>query len=461
MTWDFAETNPFSSTGGDLEGLANGTADVLISAVPQSSANGKAYQADAATYLSTGPLEVISSDPPYYDNIAYADLSDCFYVWLRIAAASILPELFSTVLTPKDAEIISEPNRRGGREAALRFFEDRIGVAVSRIVDAMAPAAPATLYYAYKQSEDDEVDGATVSASTGWETFLGALVASGLQTTGTIPIHTEGRTRMRAQASNALATSIVLVCRKRPPTAPTITRADFRRQLRAELPAALKALQHGNIAPVDMAQASIGPGMAIYSRCTRVLEADGAAMTVRTALQLINQALDEYLAEQEGEFDPDTRFALTWFETRAFDAGPYGEAETLAKARNVSVQGVAEAGILHAAAGKVRLYKRAELPANWDPAHDRRPTVWEAAQHLIKRLDEKGEAKAAELVAALGARAAPARDLAYRLYNVCERKGWAEEGRAYNGLVIAWPELEKLAANVAAETGGPAQRDLF
>ncbi len=229
--------------------------------------------------------------------------------------------------------------------------------------------------------------------------------------------------------------------------------------LRRELPAALRALQKGNIAPVDMAQASIGPGMAIFSRHSKVIEADGSPMSVRTALQLINEALDEYLAEQTGEFDPDTRFAVTWFETRGFDPGPYGEAETLAKARNVSVQGVVEAGIIKASAGKVRLLKRAELDEDWEPETDDRLTVWECTQNLIKRLEDKGEPVAANLLSRLGANADPARDLAYRLYQTCERKGWAEEARAYNGLVVAWPELSKLAAQITPTE--PAQQDLF
>ncbi|RMH20597.1 MAG: hypothetical protein D6696_07810, partial [Acidobacteria bacterium] len=225
------------------------------------------------------------------------------------------------------------------------------------------------------------------------------------------------------------------------------THAEFRRLLRRELPEAMKHLQRGNIAPVDVAQAAIGPGMAIFSRYSKVLEADGSAMTVRTALQLINQALDEYLSEQEGEVDSDTRFAITWFETYGFEDGPFGEAETLAKARNVSVSGVAEAGILRSVAGKVRLLRRDELAADWDPTQDRRGSVWEATQHLIKRLEEQGEEAAADLLRRLGRDVGQqARDLAYRLYSTCERRGWAEEARAYNGLVIAWPEIEKLAA---------------
>jgi len=282
---------------------------------------------------------------------------------------------------------------------------------------------------------------------------------AGFGLVGTWPIRTERGARSIGIGTNALASSIVLVCRKRPENAPTIDRTTFRRLLRQELPAALRNLQKGYIAPVDMAQASIGPGMGIFSRHSKVLEADGTAMSVRTALQLINQALDEYLTEQEGEFDADTRFAVTWFETRAFEAGAFGEAETLAKARNVAVSGVAEAGLLHSAGGKVRLLRREELPDDWDPTTDKRATVWEATQHLIKRLETRGEAGAAELLTALGSKAAPARDLAYRLYTTCERKKWADEARAYNGLVVSWPEIEKLSAEPVKRSAPSGTRD--
>jgi len=393
-------------------------------------------------------------DPPYYDNVPYGDLSDFFYVWLRRSLRTEHPRLLATLLVPKAQELIAEPFRHGGRAGAEHFFVQKMFVLLGKLAMHSDDARPTTIFYAFKQSETGE-DG---TSSTGWETFLKGVIESGLAVSGTLPIRTERSGGLRELGRNSLASSIVLVCRKRPQDAPTITRADFRRLLRSELPAALKALQHGNIAPVDMAQASIGPGMAIFSRHAKVLEADGTPMTVRTALQLINQALDEYLAEQEGEFDTDTRFALTWFETRAYETGPFGEAETLAKARNVSVAGVVEAGILHAAAGKVSLLRRDEMPDDWNPETDKRLTVWEATQHLIKRLETKGEQAAADLLARLGARAAPARDLAYRLYTTCERKGWAEEGRSYNGLVVSWPELEKLAA---ARTRRPTQGDLL
>lgn len=457
IVWDFAEANVLSESSGSWGTILDGSYRWAV--VHLASMTGRsqvvAMQGDALAVASFTPGELVSTDPPYYDNVPYADLSDFFYIWLRRSLRPFMPGLFSTMLVPKATELIAEPFRHGGKEESERFFSDGMTDVMRNVVATSTDAFPVAIYYAFKQSET----GHAGTSSTGWETFLAATFDAGFTVCGTWPTSTENASRLRGQDSNALASSIVLVCRKRPDDAPTITRADFRRLLRTELPAALKALQRGNIAPVDMAQASIGPGMAIFSRHSRVLEADGTPMTVRTALQLINQALDEYLTEQEGEFDGDTRFALTWFETRAYETGPFGEAEVLAKARNVSVAGVAEAGILHSAAGKVRLLRRDELPDDWDPEDDRRLTVWEAAQHLIKRLETRGEQAAAELLAHLRAKATPARDLAYRLYTTCERKGWAEEARSYNGLVVAWPELEKLAGRAIVQT--PRQGDLL
>jgi len=444
IVWDFTEGNPFSESSGNFEDAATWVAKVLEAVVVGAKDN-RVSQADAAIgVVEAGQQVVISSDPPYYDNVPYADLSDFFYVWLRKGMQDVWPSLFRTLLVPKAAEIVAEPFRHGGKRAAEEFFMSGMTHAVQRMAIAQDRSMPAAIYYAFKQAETGE-EG---TASTGWEMFLEAALSCGLSVDGTWPLRTELSNRLRGNASNALASSIVLVCRKRPANASSITRSDFRRLLRQELPKAIKALQKGNIAPVDMAQASIGPGMAIFSRHSKVMEADGSSMTVRTALQLINQALDEYQAEQTGEFGPETRCAVTWFETRGFEVGPFGDAETLAKARNVSVSGVAEAGILSSAAGKVRLLKREELPDDWDPATDTRLTVWEGTQHLIKRLDAEGEQGAARLLAKLGSQAEPARDLAYRLYQVCERKGWAEEARAYNSLVVAWPELARLAAQV-------------
>jgi putative DNA methylase len=462
MTWDFAETNPFADSSGAIIGAAEYVAKV-VEGLPAACV-GSATQADAAGQIGA-ELEIISTDPPYYDNIGYADLSDFFYVWLRRNLQKIYPEETRTLLVPKDAELVATPYRHGGREKAEAFFLEGMTRALAELARRSVPNVPTTIYYAFKQSEESEAAGTAALpgiSSTGWQTFLDAVSRAGFGIVGTWPVRTERAGRSIEIGTNALASSVVLVCRKRPADAPTITRAEFRRILRADLPAALKALQHGHIAPVDLAQACIGPGMAVFSRHAKVLEADGTAMSVRTALQLINEALDEYLSAQEGESDGDTRFAVTWFESRGFEPGPYGEAETLAKARNVSVSALAEDGMLKSAAGKVRLCKRAELRDAWDPRRDTRLTVWESVQHLIKRMESAGEPAAAALLQALGSTADKARDLAYRLYSVCERKGWAEEARAYNGLVIAWPELQKIAAGSAPPSPiEPAQAELF
>ena len=301
---------------------------------------------------------------------------------------------------------------------------------------------PITIFYAFKQAENTD-EGIV---STGWETFLQAILAAGFAITGTWPMRTELGNRMVGMGTNALASSIVLVCRKRPQDTSMTTRRDFLNALKRELPAALKKLQQSNIAPVDMAQAAIGPGMAVFSHYSKVLEADGSAMRVRDALALINQVLDEYLAEQEGEYDPDTRWALAWFEQHGMNEGPYGIAETLCTAKNTSVAGLVAAGFLFSKGGKVRLLGRSELPDDWDPVADKRLTIWEVTQHLIKRLvDEGSEEEAAKLLKKVGALGEAARNLAYRLYSICERKKWAQEALAYNSLVVAWPDLVNMA----------------
>lgn len=310
-----------------------------------------------------------------------------------------------------------------------------------RLAEQGHPAFPVTIYYAFKQSESD---GEAGTASTGWETFLDAVVRAGFATSGTWPMRTELGNRMRGMDSNALASSIVLVCRQRPANAPIATRREFLSTLKLELPTALLHLQRGNIAPVDLAQAAIGPGMAIYTRYSKVVDAEGKPLPVREALALINQTLDEVLAEQEGDFDADTRWALAWFEHSGFGDGEYGIAETLSKAKNTSVSGLEQAGILKSKAGKVRLLRPDELSGDWDPLDDSRLTVWEAVHHLIRRLEKGGEGAAAELAAVLGGMAETARELAYRLYTICERKKRAQEALSYNALVQSWPEISRL-----------------
>ena len=439
MIWDFAEANPFSRAAGDYD-LAVGSVAEVIERLPVGPA-GSVVQRDASTN-DVGTSVMFSTDPPYYDNIGYADLSDYFYVWLRRNLSSIYPEIFSTLLVPKKQELIASPARFGGsKEQAQIFFEEGFGKAFGLIQNSQDEGFPLTVFYAFKQTETGgEGDGNETIASTGWETMLEGLLRSGFEVTGTWPVRTELVVALKARVG-ALASSIVLACRPRPTRASVTTRKDFLSSLKKELPRALRNLQKGNIAPVDLAQAAIGPGMSVFSRYSRVLETDGTPMRVRTALALINQSLDEVFSELESEFDPDTRWALAWFEQHEFDEGLYGEAEVLATAKALSISHLEKVGILHSSANKVRLLRREELSVDWDPSTATRLTVWEVTQQLIRSLDQKGEAETANLKAKIGGMAEIARDLAYRLYTLCERKGWAEEAGYYNSLVVAWPSL--------------------
>ena len=454
MTWDFSECNVFSGSSGNFEGGISTIYHALTS-IGQCMVDSSSQQADASTQTISWN-KVISTDPPYYDNVPYADLSDFFYIWLRQALKPVFPDLFATLTVPKAEELIVTPYRHSSKEKAEVFFLDGMTQAMSRLAEQAHPTFPVTIYYAFKQSETDDATGTT---STGWDAFLEAIICAGFTVTGTWPIRTELERRMRGKNSNALASSIVLVCRKRPADAPIATRREFLAALKAELPGALKHLQRGNIAPVDLAQAAIGPGMGVFTRYARVLDAAGQPMTVREALALINQTLDEVLAEQEGDFDAETRWAVAWFEQMGFNDGPFGDAETLSKAKNTSVETLAEAGLLASKAGKVRLFRPTELPAEWQPRHDARLTVWEMSHHLMRVLEKGGESGAAALAAQLGSQAEIARELAYRLYTVCERKKRAQEALAYNALVQSWPEITRLAAEKAAST--PRQESLF
>jgi putative DNA methylase len=452
MVWDFAESNPFSDSSGNFEG---GTASIsaALFSLPTHYTGSKSQQRAVWDTQATGLCVLISTDPPYYDNVGYADLSDFFYVWLRRSLASAYPELFSTMLTPKAAELVADPFRSGGdKEASEQRFQDGFERAFAHLRNVVSPDFPLTVFYAFKQAEHDD----SGVASTGWETMLAGLLRAGIAVTATWPMRTELARRMRGQASNALASSIVLACRPRSDAAGITDRRGFLAALHAELPKALRELQQGNIAPVDLAQAAIGPGMAVFSRYAKVVEPSGEPMPVRSALALINQVLDEVLAEQEGEFDADTRFAIKWFEQYRFDEAGYDPAEGLARAMNVSVKGLEDAGILVARAGRVRLLRRSELAADWDPTSDTRMPVWEVTQQLVRALwDDGSEARAGELVHRLGGVGEVARDLAYRLYSICERRGWADDALGFNTLVTAWPEIARRAASAA-----PVQQEL-
>jgi putative DNA methylase len=454
MVWDHAEGNPLSSSTGNWTGAIEWIEKVIVNAL-SGLKNGTAIQGDAQTQeMSCDKL--VSTDPPYYDNIGYADLSDFFYVWLRRALKPLFPNLFTTVAVPKAEELVAIPYRHGSKQKAEEFFLSGMTKAMHRIAEQAHPAFPVTIYYAFKQSETETETG---TASTGWETFLDAVIRAGFALTGTWPIHTE-RDQGLKTGVNVLASSIILVCRPRPVEAPTATRREFVNALKSELPAALNDLQKSNIAPVDLAQAAIGPGMGIYTRYLKVFDAEGKPVSVRDALALINQTLDEALAEQEGDFDSDSRWALTWFEQSGFAEGEYGVAEQLSKSKNTSVAGMVGAGILESKRGKVRLLKPNELPEDWDPTTDTRLTAWEMVHHLIRVLEAGGEGAAAELAGKLGSKAETARELCYRLYTICERKKRSAEALSYNALVQSWPEIIRLSKETPAAKK-PIQTNIF
>lgn len=455
MTWDYAESNPFCDSSGSINNLME--RQVKGFETLGRGLLGVANQSDANTQ-TVSTLKVVSTDPPYYDNVPYADLSDFFYVWLRRALQSVFPDLFATLAVPKGEELVATSYRHGGREKAEAFFLRGMTAAMQRLAEQCHPAYPVTIYYAFKQAEAEEGEG---PSNTGWETFLDAIISAGFSVDGTWPMRTEKPGRTRENESNALASSIVLVCRPRAEDAPTATRRDFSRVLKDKLPEALKLLQRGNIAPVDLAQAAIGPGMGVFTSYGKVLDASGAKVSVRDALALINTTLDEALAEQEGDFDADTRWALAWFEQSGFEAGEYGVAETLSTAKNTSVAGMDRAGILASKAGKVRLLRPNELSSSWDPSTDPRLTAWEVVHQLIRVLEVGGEGAAAELVSKLGSKAEAARELAYRLYTICERKKRAPQALSYNALVQSWPEITRLAADAAKHVAQPQQGEFF
>jgi putative DNA methylase len=454
MTWDFPEVNPFSGAAGDYLVSAKGVAKGVFGLGMQP--EGIITQSDAQS-VDYPDNCVISCDPPYYDNIGYADLSDFFFFWMKPVLKEVYPALFGVLATPKSEELIASPFRHGGKDAAEMHFLEGMSRALKNMADQTSSEIPATIYYAFKQSEIKE-EGIS---STGWATFLQAVIEAGYAVVGTWPMRTELANRMVASGTNALANSVVLVCRKREIKAAAVTRAEFIRALKQEIPPAIHELQKANITPVDMPQASIGPGIGIYSRYKTVLESDDSPMTVKTALQLINKELDEFLSEQEGEFDSDTRFAVTWFEQNGFSPGAFGDADNLARARGLSVDSVKHAGIIESVAGKVRLLSRDELDADWSPDEDTHLTVWECTQYLTRALQE-GESAAAVLLKKMGADMADsAHDLAYRLFDICDKNNQAKEASAYNSLIAVWPDLTVQAAQISGFDTKQEQLDML
>lgn len=455
MVWDYAEANPFSNSGGSFLQCLSRIPDTLTF-LPLHIANGTARQFDAQSDNGMRGI-IVSTDPPYYDNIGYADLSDFFYVWLRQSLRSTYPKLFSTMLVPKHEELVATPYREDrGKDGAREFFEEGMFSTFKQVNKYAREDVPVTIYYAFKQSETKISNDVESTASTGWETMLSAIIRAGFSITGTWPIKTESAGRAISQGTNALASSIVLVCRKRPEDAPMGTRRDFVMSLKRELGSALDKLRSSNIAPVDLAQSAIGPGIGVYSRYSQVLEADGSPMTVRAALQLINQEVDAYFSDQDGELDRESRFCVDLYTQKAFDTIKFGEADVLARAKNVSIEGLAAQGLLASVKGNVHLLDRSEVSERVD---FKAPT-WLTTQQLTHALEEGGVTACAKIVSqTLGGRADGAKALAYRLFTIADKKNWQQEAFAYNSLVTAWPEIQSKAAQLAVER--PMQDSLF
>jgi putative DNA methylase len=451
MTWDYAEAPPFGHTSGNwlsgVEWVAKAM-DLL-----PATGIGTAAQADAANNLISS-RRVVSTDPPYYDNIGYADLSDFFYVWLRRSQKPVFPELLATLTVPKAEELVATPYRHGSKEKAEEFFLNGMTQVMRCLAGQAHSALPVTIYYAFKQSETETEAGTT---STGWETFLEALLRSGFSLCGTWPMRTERGARSTGIGTNALASSIVLACRPRAAQTPVISRRAFLRELNHVLPEALDQMTRGSegeispVAPVDLSQAMIGPGMAVFSKYAAVLEADGTPMSIKTALSLINR----FLAEDD--FDRDTQFCLHWFEQHGWKEGKFGEADVLARAKGTAVEAVRQSGVLHSAHGIVRLLKWAEYPDGWDPQPEPRLPVWEVLHQLIRIFNTEGETVAGAVLAAVLDKAEATRQLAYRLYTLCERAGWAEDARAYNEIITSWSAIESAAARV----GEPQEQEVL
>lgn len=456
MVWDFAEANPLSSSSGSFDKLLEGFGRALnapsLANVSQGRA-GIAEQADAAT--RSYERYVISTDPPYYDNIGYSDLSDFFYVWLRRSLQEIHPALLSTMLVPKAEELVANPHRHGGPEGAKDFFETGFEHVFELARGAATSEYPMTVYYAFKQSESD-FDG---SASTGWETILGSMVHAGWTVTATWPMRTENTGRMMSQGMNALASSVVLALRPRPLDAPTTDRRGFIAALKRDLAPALRDLQSGGIAPVDLPQAAIGPGMAVFSRYSSVIESDGLPMPVRAALARINEVLDEVLTEQEGDFDPVTRFALAWYRGHGYDSASFGDAEDLARARGTAVSAMERSGILSARAGRVQLYRPSDLADDYDVLTDSHTSAWEALHHAIRVLSASGIGSAGAFLKIASKRTDGAvdldlvKELAYLVFQIAEKNGWNRDAQSFNDIATSWGDM--LRAEQPAATGGP------
>ncbi|MCC6611670.1 MAG: DUF1156 domain-containing protein [Burkholderiales bacterium] len=461
MVWDFAEANILGESVGGWSTCVEYAADCVRVIPGTGIRTGIARQQDAAAEGAVDVDDVlVSTDPPYYNNIGYAALSDFFYAWLRRTIGGSYPDLFSTVLVPKVAELTAVPDRfEGSKSRAKEHFESGFRRAFTSLREKLDSRFPLTVYYAFKQEDEegsepeiDETEAERLDLTTGWETLLEALIGSGFQITATLPVRASQKWRMVSMGTNALASYIVLACRPRAVDAPQSGRREFLAELRKELPVALRHLQQGNVAPVDFAQAAIGPGMAVYSRYSRILESTGKPMSVRAALGLINQVKDEILGEAEADYDPYTRWAIAWYDQHGFEVGEFGDANTLANAHAVAVSALRDAGLVKSREGEVRLLRAEELEKDWEPEDDSRPSIWRMTHQLVRCyfVDKRGDVETAVLLRKLGGAGESSRDLAYRLFAIAERRKRSQDAQGYNALVLGWPEITRLAQSAAS-----------
>lgn len=449
MVWDYAEANPLSKSSGSFITIIQGISKAMKApffGVSSSTSNSVSPgNAMAREYKDL----IVSTDPPYYDNIGYADLSDFFYVWLRKSLRTIYPSVVGTMLTPKADELVANPYRHDGKQGAEKFFVEGFNSVFRRIREGEAnPDVPMTVYYAYKQ-QDRGKDG---TSSTGWHTLLDGLIQSGWEITATWPMRSEAKNRLLAHGTNALASSILLACRPRPADARAVARRAFVAALKSELPEALRTLMQGAIAPVDLAQAAIGPGISVFSRYAKVREADGSDMSVRGALQLINATLDEVLGEQESDLDSDTRFAVRWYRQYGWEADSSGIADQLARSSDTSLAELQRGGIFEAKGGKARLLSPTQLNEAWDPAVDEHVSVWEATVRLAAVLAKDGVDKVAELLPAVGEKVSldAVKELGFLLFHEAEKNKDTDDAILFNGLVSSWGDLNEQARQIVA-----------
>lgn len=451
MVWDYAEANPFCNSSGCLSNMLEWVAQ-SVQSFPVSIAPGFVAQWDATQDVGLRDI-MISTDPPYYDNICYADLSDFFFVWMKQSLKTTYPELFSTIAVPKEDELVASPYRFENKQKAKDFFEGGMEKTCRNLFMYSRSDIPVTVYYAFKQSDADSDDE---KASSGWETMLSAIINAGFTITGTLPLNTELGNRLVASGSNALASSIIIVCRKAEKLS-SISSRGFTEALHNEIAPSLVKLQSANIAPVDLAQSSIGPGIAVFSRYKSVIKSDGSELSVREALKLINKELDAHLDASTSFMDPGTSFCMALYQQKGFNFIQFGEADTLARSKNISVEGLARIGAVESSKGQVSLTLRESLP-EFNPDSS---CFWLLTQQAVHASETKGFDGIGRIFSQLPAdKVDRIKSICYQLFSVADGNGWAQEALAYNTVIANWDATVTASSNFKKESNKNVQPEL-